>query len=442
MKKIILIAMLLSSLFFTACEDKFKDTRSSVIPIDTNIDFGIEENILYFVDPTGDENGQNRALRIDYSLMQFTELPALGDNPHSIDRAGRSDKFYLRTQNSYSFDVANFNEGTVKTVNLEDSSRGVIAHKPRAIGAYNDKYKIQLLSAKDMPTVDVIDTETDTVLATVGDQNNNYTVGTNAGEDGTGHALWFDEDHFGLIDRVSSLIRIYRAEIDANNIKTFTHIQDLDSVYPVHAIERVENATTEADSLTFYAMVDGDVTNEIAPSVLELTFDQNNNKLVKGKELIFTDSITTIEGVKPTTHHMGFTEDHKNLIVPVLDGKVYIIKRSDMSLVKIINAKLGAAHVNVSSEENVIVITNHFSHELTFIDATTLEIIKHYPISATVHHEEDKHLLQPHFSYISEDGRYYYTFASQDGDFLKIDLRTLEIVDTLHTGGAPEQSHS
>ena len=189
-------------------------------------------------------------------------------------------------------------------------------------------------------------------------------------------------------------------------------------------------------------MVDGDVNNEIAPSILELTFDQNNNKLVKGKELIFTDSITTIEGVKPTTHHMGFTEGHKNLVVPVLDGKVYIIKRSDMSLVKIINAKLGAAHVNVSNEENVIIITNHFSHELTFIDATTLEIIEHLAISHHEHDAADKHLLQPHFSYISEDGRYYYTFASQDGDFLKIDLRTLEIVDTLHTGGAPEQSHS
>jgi len=444
MKKTLLLAMLLGSIFFTACDyaDMFVDNRSSVIPIDTNIDFGIEKNILYFVDPRPEENGKNRALRIDYNLMQFTDLNASGVNPHSIDRAGKSDKFYLRTQNSYSFDVANFKEGTVRTIELANLSRGVIAHKPRAIGAYNDKYKIQLLSGKDMPTVDVIDTETDTILATLGDQNNNYTVGTNAGEDGTGHALWFDVDHFGLIDRVSSLIRIYRAEIDANNIKTFTHIQDFDSVYPVHAIERVENAKTKADTLTFYAMVDGNVNTGLAPSVLELTFDQKQNKLLKGKELILTSSLNAIEGVKPTTHHMGFTQDHKNLIVPVLDGKVYIIKRSDMSLVKIIDAKLGAAHVNVSTQENVIVITNHFSHELTFIDATTLEIIKNLEISHHQHDENDKHLLQPHFSYISEDGRYYYTFATQDGEFLEIDLRSLEINRRLTTGGAPEQSHS
>ena len=445
MNKIILAALLLISTFFVACDtavDIFTDTRSSVIPIDTNIDFDLEEDVLYFADPRPEENGENRALRVDYKLMQFTEIDALGTNPHSIDRAGKSDKFYLRTQNSYSFDVANFKEATVTTIDLEDPSRGVVAHKPRAIGAYNDKYKVQLLSGKDMPTVDVIDTESDSVLETFGDQNNNYTVGTNAGEDGTGHALWFDEDHFGLIDRVSNLVRVYRAEIDSNGIKNFTHIQDLDSVYPLHAIERIENAKTKADSLTFYAMVDGDVNNAIAPSILELTFDQQKNELIKGRELVFTSSLTTIEGVKPTTHHMGLSKNQDYLIVPILDGKVYIIKKSDMSLVKIVNAKLGAAHVNVSAQENVIVITNHFSHELTFLDGKTFEVIKHLAISHHIHDENDKHLLQPHFSYISEDGRYYYTFATQDGDFLEIDLRTLEIVDTLHTGGAPEQSHS
>jgi len=46
------------------------------------------------------------------------------------------------------------------------------------------------------------------------------------------------------------------------------------------------------------------------------------------------------------------------------------------------------------------------------------------------------------FSYVDPSGEFYYTFATQDGDFLKIDLKTLEIVDRIHTGGAPEQAHS
>lgn len=56
--------------------------------------------------------------------------------------------------------------------------------------------------------------------------------------------------------------------------------------------------------------------------------------------------------------------------------------------------------------------------------------------------KDDKHLLQPHFSYIGPEGRYFYTFATQDGKFIKVDLRTLEIIAILETGGAPEQAHS
>ena len=423
-------------------EEVFIDNRKSVIPIDTNIDFGLEPGILYYADPRIEENGLNRGLRINYVTMQFSEVSVDGINPHSIDRAGDTDRFYMRTQNSYSFDVINFKEDSTKTILLEDADRGVIKHKPRAIGGYNKKYNIQLLSAKDMPVVDVVDVETDTVLATLGDQNNEYTVGSNAGEDGTGHALWFDEDHFGLIDRVSNFIRIYSVSKDTDDTLIFTHVQDFRTKKAVHTIERVEDATTREDSLTFYAMVDGDVNDGTAPSVLEIRFDPDSGVLIKGREVVFEESIASVNTIKPTTHHSGISADGKYLIVPILDGKVYFVNRVDMSIEKVLDAKLGAAHVNVSKEENVIVITNHFSHELTFIDARSLKVIKHLEISEHPFDPGNKHLLQPHFSYIGPDGRYYYTFATQDGMFLKIDLRTLEIVDDLETGGAPEQAHS
>ena len=66
----------------------FIDTRKSIIPIDTNIDFGLEPGILYYADPRVEENGLNRALRIDAAAMQFGEVAVNGINPHSIDRAG------------------------------------------------------------------------------------------------------------------------------------------------------------------------------------------------------------------------------------------------------------------------------------------------------------------------------------------------------------------
>ncbi len=420
----------------------FIDTRKSIIPIDTNIDFGIEPGILYYADPRIEENGLNRALRINTQTMQFDEVAVNGNNPHSIDRAGSTNRFYMRTQNSYSFDVVSFIGGTTSTILLGDASRGVAKHKPRAIGGYNRKYNLQLLSAKDMPIVDVIDVGTDTILATLGDQNNNYTVGSNAGEDGTGHALWFDEDHFGLLDRVYNRICLYRVSRDADNTLSFTHTQDFQTRMPIHAVERVENAPTKEDSLAYYAMVDGDVARGIAPGVLEMSFDPTSGELIGGREVVFGDSVQSVSGIKPTAHHSGISVDGKYIIVPILTGKVYFVNRSSMAVEKVLEAKLGAAHVNTSKEANIIVITNHFSRYLTLINAQTLTVVKHLDIGEYQFDPNDKHLLQPHFSYIGPQGRYYYTFATQDGDFHKIDLSILEVDYTLHTGGAPEQSHS
>ncbi len=431
------------ALLFQACDksEKFVDNRKAVIPIDTNIDFNLEPGILYFADPRIEENGLNRVIRLNYKSMNFDELAVAGVNPHSVDRAGKTDNFYVRTQNSYSYDIINFNTSSVETVELEDIDRSVEKHKPRAIGGYNDKYKIQLLSGKDMPTVDVIDTKTGRVLITVGDQNNSYTVGTNAGEDGTGHAFWLDTEHFADIDRVSNLIRIYKVS-SINGTLRFGHIQDFDTVYPVHAVERIENAKTLSDSLTFYAMVDGEVSEGIAPSVLELIFNPVSKTLIRGREIVFSQSVETVNTIKPTTHHSGLSANQDYLLVPILDGKVYVINRHTMQVEKVVEAKLGAAHINVSESQNVIVVTNHFDEHITILNGTTFDVIKHIKISDEVFDPSNKHLMQPHFSYIGPNGRYYYTFDTQGGTFVKVDLKTLEIVDELVTGGAPEQSHS
>ena len=122
MKKLMVYLFVsLSVLFMTGCnneEENFVDTRDRIIPIDTNIAYGDENGSLYYADPRPEENGLNRALRIDYRNMRFEELTCNGTNPHSIDRAGTTDKFYMRTQNSYSFDVVNFKTQTVKRIDM------------------------------------------------------------------------------------------------------------------------------------------------------------------------------------------------------------------------------------------------------------------------------------------------------------------------------------
>jgi hypothetical protein len=409
-------------------------------PIDSNINLGNETGVLYYADPRPQEHGLNRVLRIDYNSMSYDAIPVNGINPHSIDRAGSTDKFYIRTQNSSSFDVVNFKNESVKTVDLDD-------HKPRAIGAYNKKYNIQLLSAKDMPVVDVIDVSTDRVIATLGDRNhyNKSDITSNAGSgSATGHSFWLDEDHFGLIDRVHKITRVYKVEKNDDGDLSFKQTSSIEAGTAFHAIERDLHPKTRKDVTTFYAMGEGDLTNNYSPYVLELSFDPQNGKLSRTERVAWlSQSQDTINNIKPTTHHSGVSPDGKYLVVPVLDGKVYFIDRESMDVVKILEAKLGAAHIEFSDSQNVAIITNHFSNELTIIDMESLEIKKTLQIG--FNHEfnpSEIHLFQPHFSYVSPDGMYYYTFATQDGDFLKINLKTLEIEDKLYVGGAPEQAHS
>ncbi len=422
------------------------DSPFGVTPIDSNIEFGLEPGVLYYADPRPEEHGKNRVIRVDYNNMSFEAIPVNGINPHSIDRAGLSDKFYVRTQNSNSFDVVNFKRDEVKTVDLND-------HKPRAIGAYNKKYNIQLLSGKDMPVVDVINVSSDRVIETLGERShyNKSEITSNAGSgSATGHALWFDEDHLGLIDRVNRVIKVYKVNKDMDGKLSF---QETSSVYTgsaLHALERDRDPKTKKDLFTFYAMGEGDLTKNYSPFVLELTFDPKSGVLSRstdenGEDKIawLSDSLEVVDNVKPTTHHGGVTPDGKYFIAPVLDGKVYIIDRSNMEVVKVIDAELGAAHVEFSASRNLALITNHFSNYLTIIDLNTLEKKKTLQIGFNQEfNPNEKHLFQPHFSYVSPDGKYYYTFATQDGEFLKIDLDTLEIVDRLFVDGAPEQAHS
>jgi len=415
----------------------------TTIPIDANIELGQEKNILYYADPRTEENGENRVLRINYANMDYTAIPVDGNNPHSIDRAGNTDKFYIRTQNSYSFDVVNFKTGDVKTVDLDK-------HKPRAIGGFNKKYNIQLLSVKNRAVVDVIDVDTDEVIAKLGDDRDvdvkdgyNYDksrLTSNAGSgSATGHSFWIDWDHFALIDRVHREVIVYKVNIDKGQLE-FQEKSRLATITALHTIERVNNAVTKKDFKTFYALGEG-ILSKKSPYVKELIFDRTAGRFQEGRITYLSNSKKIVNTIKPTTHHAGISPDGKYMYVPVLDGKVYVIDRESMKTIKIVEAGLGAAHIEFSVSQNVAVVTNHFDTFVTIVDLKTFEV-KKIEISKTKFDPAHKHLLQPHFSYISPDGRYYYTFASQDGQFIKIDLKTLKISGKLKTGGAPEQAHS
>ena len=400
------------------------------IPYDSNLELDHEKGFVYYVDPRPEENGLNRAIKIDYLNWSFEDLNVSGNNPHSLDRAGDSDKFYVRTQNSHAFDVINFKTKEVKSVDMGE-------HKPRAIGATNLKHHLQLISVKNRQVIDVIDTTTDSIIAHLGDEAETPGVGT-------GHALWFDDDHFGLIDRKAPQIVIYKVVPQGGSFN-FVETDRVPTRTSLHAIERVSHPKTRADLVAFYGNGEGNIAKggDKVPYIQAYTFDPVAGKLIEGIRTDLVQSNAVVQGRPPVTHHAGVSPDGKYYIAPVFDGHVYVIDRSTMQVVKVLNASLGAAHYEFSRSLNYAIITNHWSNELTIIDLTTLTVKKRITISTTQHYNQaHPHLLQPHFSYLSEDGKKYYTFATQDGDFLEINIETFTVDRKLHVGGAPEQAHS
>jgi len=480
------------------------NTLDALLPHDTNSYFApyAERDYLYFADPQPSENGLNRAIRVNYNTMSYdanndslelTEdrylIPGnTHSNPHSIDRAGKTNKFYVRTQNAYSFDVVAVENGKLvykKTVPLSlILGNQEIKYSPRAFGAYNAKYDIQLLSGRNTTAnfsmIGIVDVKTDKVVKHIAIPISSTSSAT------TGHAKWLDADHFALIDRGNHTINVYKISKNSAGKIDVQRTSSLDTVGPLHALERVKEPKNSVDLNTYYAMGES-VPGVIHPFVKKLLFDpktgvlsiafRQEGGLVTPAESIFKDTSyigLSAKNIPATTHHMNSTPDGKYLIVPVYDGKIYKIDRVSMEVEqKVLDTGtqkgLGAAHIEFSNTLNIAVITNHWSPYITIVDISNNQFsIKGYlKIYRDGHHDvydpTNKHLMQPHFAQMSKDGKYFYTFASQDnGRFVKVNLDEVlklskdandvfqfdnnsddsKVMKSIYVEGAPEQAHS
>jgi 6-phosphogluconolactonase (cycloisomerase 2 family) len=242
----------------------------------------------------------------------------------------------------------------------------------------------------------------------------------------------------------------------------------------LHAIERVLDPQDSEDLKTFYALGESNTNGNFPPNVVEIKFFPKTGIIKRsGKETWLEHSDKVIDGISPATHHGDITPDHKYYVAPVSDGKVYFIDRKTMKIAKEIETSLdskhkglGAAHVEFSKSQKVAIITNHFSNYITVIDMSNPDVSK-YKIKAQVKigkhafikPPEAKHLMQPHFAKVSDDGKYFYTAASHDGIFVRVDLEKLDTINksdlsdlkklkdlgvlkSVDIGGVIEQSHS
>jgi len=407
-------------------------SRDAIIPIDSNLMLGGEDKILYYTDAAPSENGLNRVLRVDYGKWKFSTMGLNGVNPHSVDRAGATNKFYIRTKNSKSIDVINFKTHSIKTVSL-----GKL--KARSSGAVNLKYNISIIASANAPASSIIEHGTDKIITVLGDPDS---ISDGANAMGSGHPVWINEDYLALLNTLEMVIELYHVEKVNNQLK-FTLVDWVHFDVGLHTIARVREPKNSEDLMTFYGLEEADKSLGLAtPRVWEIKFNAQNETLDLKRSVLLSQSTTPINGIKANLHHGGTSPDGNYLVIPTYNKKVYIINRKTMKVDKVLPAGLGAGHIEFSKQENLAIVTNHYDENVTIIDMNTLTVKANIDISTTHFNPSTKRILQPHFGHVSKDGRYYYTFATQDGDFVEIDLKTLKVTRRLHVGGAPEQSHS
>ncbi len=355
----------------------------------------------------------------DTAMIQ--EIPVPGaEKVYSVDTIA-PDKDYVTPRGSNFVQVLNRNaDGRFELGDKID-----LAFKPRTPNR-NDHNGLVLYSGADKPMWALIDSKTDAVVAQGG--RDEVTQGTFTNYDSkwaTGHAQWVSDSQFLLPDRQSKEIALYsvaKQKGGGYNVEKTSAVTLPGSVHTFFGTKAQDNG----DILTF---APGEGSNEVNNT------DANLYELkISGDQLTLNRSVQTGGGL----HHPDVHPDGKLIYSPTSNGTVEIIDRDTLQTIKQIEAGKGAGHVTFIPERNLALITNHEDSFVTAIDTRDHSLIKQIPV--TTDNPDVNNSLQAHTGRVSEDKRYFYNFATDQGTFFRIDLDSLTLDKSYFTGGTPKQA--
>jgi len=371
----------------------------------------------------------DRVVVIDVENMSLKgTVDTVGLDPYPVDQAGQLDKVYAITRGSNSIDV--IDASTLKPMGLIE-----LEHFPRSSEACNMALRLQLVTGVDKPMASLIDVQTDTIVATVGDNSRVYPIDY-GGSNATGHPFWFDDKRFALIDRGSRSISVYNVVKNRRGIWKTKLVNTVSTPTAVHHfVNRDRSTLSDPEKKTYYALSEGSPSADIAPSVLKYMLRRGKLQLIGEASLAETgDPIIASMG----SHHADVHPDGKHIYVGSTEGHIYVINMKQMKVVKKIEAGLGAGHTTFIPERNLAVITNHKDQFVTIIDTTNHTKITNIQVSGPSKHGE---ILQSHSSFVHPDKKHFYAFATDNGVFYELDLEKLTVSRTLTLtpGGTPLQ---
>ncbi len=269
----------------------------------------------------------------------------------------------------------------------------------------------------------IIDTTTDTVIATVGNTTE-VPPSDFGGSLATGHPFWVNDRKFLLTDRARRKVHLYKIKKKPNGQYVIKKLDTIHTRTSVHHWAKIPGATGYWAKRTFFGVEEGAPNNGKPPAVLKIR--------VKGKHLKKKGRVK-LTGFDPATmgsHHLGMHPDGQHIYIGSAEGHTFIIDRSSMSIVNIVDSGKNAGHTTFNAATNTAVTTNHKDTFMTLIDMTNHTKIGDVAGVATANPPSG--LSQSHTTSFDPDNTgFYYTSAAADGNYVEIDALSGNITRSL-----------
>lgn len=151
----------------------------------------------------------------------------------------------------------------------------------------------------------------------------------------------------------------------------------------------------------------------------------------------------------PGGHNGDFAPNNRDIYIGMAGGAMAIVDVDKWIIKNYVDVGIGTGpgHTCFSKKHDMAVITTHTASFVRVIDGINgsspdMRFYRRYPITLNgvpVSPEGLTDTLQSHTCYIDENENFYYNFFTDGGVFFKMDLNTMDVVDSLYTGGVPIQ---
>ena len=372
------------------------------------------ENLAYY----GDWNANSIYIFDVDNMRLLTTVDGTGDGPYGIDQQS-PEKAYALTRLTDSLTIVN-------NQTFENDGLIPLEHRPRSTN-YNAETDLTLVSGGDKAMTSIIKVEKDKVVKVIG-KNQETHPHDYGGSLSTGHPLWVTDQHFFMLDRAARTIQLWNRHGE--------QLSTLQTATSIHHIFQLPVATMKAgDEYVYYAVEEGNRDEPISPAILRFEL-QGNALVATGRVELNSINTKKYKAGVMGAHHAAFRPDGEFIYVGSAEGNLFVIKTDDMEVKKVIKVGKGAGHTTFLSMRNQAIITNHNDTFVSVIDTVNHKRLRNVKVATDA---SPDYKSQAHTSGVSLDMQYFYSAASHDGAFYRIDLDSwnVEKVDAFLPGETP-----